>query len=302
MTKQQNLRIMQKISLQRCQLPINLYHFISGLPRSGSTLLGAILRQNPRFHAGMTSPVGALVSSMVAQVSAGSEFASLIDNDQRRTLVRGVFDGYYAKHQDKAIIFDTNRHWCAKLNLVLDQFPSAKVIACVRNVAWVMDSFERLYRANPYEHTKLFANGGRSTVQSRLEGLAQHDNVVGFAWAALREAYYGPLAESLLLVDYDLLATVPQKVLPIIYEFIGEPAFAHDFDQVHYDAHEFDAQLGVPGLHQVRSKVSLEPRRTVLPPDLFETYSKMSFWTDTAGSAAHVITVKAPEHAPAASS
>jgi sulfotransferase len=33
-------------------------HFISGLPRSGSTLLSAILRQNPRFHAGMTGPVG----------------------------------------------------------------------------------------------------------------------------------------------------------------------------------------------------------------------------------------------------
>jgi sulfotransferase len=28
----------------------NGIHFISGLPRSGSTLLAAILRQNPRFH------------------------------------------------------------------------------------------------------------------------------------------------------------------------------------------------------------------------------------------------------------
>ncbi|MBD9680249.1 sulfotransferase, partial [Pseudomonas sp. PDM18] len=34
------------------------FHFISGLPRSGSTLLSAILLQNPRFHAGMSSPVG----------------------------------------------------------------------------------------------------------------------------------------------------------------------------------------------------------------------------------------------------
>ena len=33
-------------------------HFISGLPRSGSTLLSALLRQNPRVHAAMTSPVG----------------------------------------------------------------------------------------------------------------------------------------------------------------------------------------------------------------------------------------------------
>jgi len=37
--------------------PPERLHFISGLPRSGSTLLSAILRQNPRFYAGMTSPV-----------------------------------------------------------------------------------------------------------------------------------------------------------------------------------------------------------------------------------------------------
>jgi sulfotransferase len=30
----------------------NGLHFISGLPRSGSTLLAALLRQNPFLHAG----------------------------------------------------------------------------------------------------------------------------------------------------------------------------------------------------------------------------------------------------------
>jgi hypothetical protein len=42
----------------------NAFHFISGLPRSGSTLLAAILRQNPAFHAAMTSPVGALYMAL----------------------------------------------------------------------------------------------------------------------------------------------------------------------------------------------------------------------------------------------
>ena len=55
------------------------FHFISGLPRSGSTLLSAILLQNPRFHAGMTSPVGALFSGVLEQCSAGSEFGAVID-------------------------------------------------------------------------------------------------------------------------------------------------------------------------------------------------------------------------------
>ena len=35
----------------------NRLHFISGLPRSGSTLLAALLRQNPRFSAGNLSIV-----------------------------------------------------------------------------------------------------------------------------------------------------------------------------------------------------------------------------------------------------
>lgn len=269
------------------------FHFISGLPRSGSTLLSALLRQNPRFQAGMTSPVGGLVAGVLGQVSAGSEFAPLISRQQRRDLLRGLFDSYYKDHT-QPVIFDTNRQWCARLPLLMDLFPGSKVIACVRNVAWVMDSIERLYRANPYENTKLFAgNPARSTVYTRLEGLMQHEQMVGYAWAALREAYYGEHAASMLLVDYDLLTRAPQQVMPLVYDFIGESRFDHDFDHVEYDAVEFDMQLGAPGLHTVRSKVEYRARPTVIPPDLFDKYAKLSFWGDRSGSRAHVISNQA---------
>lgn len=269
---------------------MSAFHFISGLPRAGSTLLAAILRQNPRFRAGMTSPVGALVQGVLAQVSAGSEFGAMVDRDMRRSLLKGLFESYYADARDAAVIFDTNRTWCAKMGTVLDIFPQAKVIACVRNVAWVMDSIERLYRANPYENTRLFGgNAERSTVYSRCEGLAQHDQLVGFAWSALREAFYGEHASSMLVLDYELLAQAPHKVIPLVYDFIGEPHFAHDFENVEYDAPEFDLPLGAPGLHKVRPKVELKDRRPIIPPDLFEKYSQLSFWTETAGSAAHIV-------------
>ncbi len=269
------------------------YHFISGLPRSGSTLLAAILRQNPRFHAGMSSPVGSFVNSILSQVSAGSEFATLVDNAQRKDLLTGLFDSYYRKDSEKSVIFDTNRMWCAKLPTLLDLFPDAKVIACVRNVAWVMDSLERKFRSNPYENTRLFGNNtARSTVYQRLELLAQHDQMVGHAWAALREAFYGEHAKSLLVIDYDLLAKAPQKVIELVYAFIGEPFFAHDFESLEYDAPDFDAQLGVPGLHKIRAKVELLERRTIIPPDLFDKYSKLTFWSDPSGSAANVIAPK----------
>jgi sulfotransferase len=268
------------------------FHFISGLPRSGSTLLSGILLQNPRFHAGMTSPVGSLCGSVVAQLSAGSEFSAVVGRDKRKALLHGLFDAYYAD-VDKDVIFDTNRAWSSRLPLVLDLFPQAKVIACVRNVAWIMDSFERMYRANPYEHTRLFgAAGARGTVYSRLEGLAQHDQTVGFAWSSLREAFYGEHASSLLVLDYELLAKAPAKVMPLIYDFLGEPHFEHDFDNVEYSADEFDQQLGAPDLHRVKAQVKFTPRPTIIPPDLFDKFNQMSFWNDKRGSAANVITAQ----------
>jgi len=44
-------------------------HFISGLPRAGSTLLAGILRQDPHFHAAMTSPIGTLFAGLLGQMS-----------------------------------------------------------------------------------------------------------------------------------------------------------------------------------------------------------------------------------------
>ena len=273
---------------------LHTFHFISGLPRSGSTLLSAILLQNPRFHAGMTSPVGALFSGVLEQCSAGSEFGAVIDTDMRRRLLRGLFDSYYADKADKPVVFDTNRLWSSRLPAISDLFPQARVIACVRNVAWVMDSIERLYRANPFENTKLFGDAvERNTVYSRCETLAQRNRLVGFAWAALKEAYYGEHADSLLIVDYDLLTQAPDRVMRLVYDFIGEPWFEHDFDNLAYDAPEFDQALGVSGLHKVKPKVELQSRRTILPPDLFKQYAELSFWLDGSASAANVIPMKA---------
>lgn len=57
-------------------------HFISGLPRSGSTLLAAI-----RFHAAMTSPVGGLVERMLEAMSENNEFSVFISPEQKRVLI-----------------------------------------------------------------------------------------------------------------------------------------------------------------------------------------------------------------------
>ena len=51
------------------------FHFISGMPRSGTTLLAAILNQNPRFRAGMTSPLADIMGVVMAETSSKNDFS-----------------------------------------------------------------------------------------------------------------------------------------------------------------------------------------------------------------------------------
>jgi sulfotransferase len=271
-------------------------HFISGLPRAGSTLLAGLLRQNPAFHSAMTGPVAGLVDVLLNAMGPQNETAVFLDEARRVDILRSVVEAYYRPHGDKAVIFDTNRAWCARLPTLAALYPAAKVIACVRNVAWILDSFERLVRRNAFNPSRLFgAPQERMTVYSRVEALAHRERVVGFAWSALKEAYYGEHSDRLLLVEYDLLAQRPLETLKLIYQFLELPWFAHDVEQVEYEEPEFDAQLGAPGLHTVKRKVEWQPRRTVLPPDLFERYAALSFWADSKGTHAYRITGKPAE-------
>ena len=100
-----------------------------------------------------------------------------------------------------------------------------------------------------------------------------------------------------MIVDYDILVSRPAEVLGLIYDFVGEPRFEHDFEQVSYDAPAFDEQLGLDGLHRVRPKVEVSSRKTILPPDVFEKYVQLAFWQDLKDCAAFRIVAKAAEPA-----
>jgi sulfotransferase len=259
----------------------NGIHFISGLPRAGSTLLAALLRQNPRFHAGMTSPVGSLYLALLGEMSARNEFAVFLDERQRRDVLSSVFEACYRDIHPTKLVFDTNRAWCAKVAGLAELFPTARVICCVRQMSWIIDSVERMVQRNPFELSKIFNFDPTGTVYSRATGVAGTTGFVGFAYDALKEAFFGAEARRLILVQYDSLTRQPQDTLRKLYEALGEPCFEHDVENVVYeDAVEFDARLGTPGLHSVARRVQAIERATVLPPDLFRRYEGDNFWRE----------------------
>lgn len=253
-------------------------HFISGLPRSGSTLLCALLRQNPRFTAAMTSPV-ALLCSTLHKKMCGGEFGVFFDDARRAAMLRGVFDSYHASSAHDQVVFDTNRTWTGRAALVGALYPGSRIVCCVRDIGWIIDSVERMLAKNPLQLSRIFNFQPGASVYARVETLMQPDTgLIGLPWSNLREAWFGPEAKRLIVIDYDDLVRAPRTILQALYSELGESWFEHDFDNVVYDEPDYDASIGMPGLHHVRPKVEHVPRKPVIPPDLFAKYAHTHFW------------------------
>lgn len=231
----------------------------------------------------MSSPLASLVFALLRQMSQENEGAPFVTDAKREAVLRGVVAGYYADLPAETTILDTNRVWCAKLPLIARLYPDAKVVACVRDVSWIMDSLERIHRANPLEPSKMFNFDAGGTVYGRIGALAGSDGMVGFALDSLREAYFAPEAEGrLMLVTYRTLTNKPARAFDAIYGFLGVAPFAHDFENIIYDADEFDRRLGTPGLHRVARRVAPNMREPILPPGLFARFERDAFWREGA--------------------
>ena len=253
------------------------FFFISGLPRSGSTLLSAILRQNPEFYADISSPVQGLVGATINVITA-SESNHLIDEDRRKSLLRATFNAYY-EAVEPPTVFDTSRGWTAKTSLLKSLFPQTKIICCVRDLFWILDSFERIAAKNTLWNASLTDDEARQTVTTRCDALmdVKKEGQVVKPYYFLEEGLLlNP--DMIMLVEYESLCKKPESVMRELYDFIGKPYFDHDFKNVEYDNEVYDKALNMKSLHTVRREVSWIERPSILPKSVWEKYSGKEFW------------------------
>jgi sulfotransferase len=251
------------------------YHFITGLPRSGSTLLSSILKQNPRFHTSITDPLAGLVKGVIENSQNSPGLKSEVPVERRKNLVRHLFGGYY-EDIDMPVIFNTNRAWTYLTNVTRDLYPNSKHIVCVRDLNWVLDSFECAHRRNPFSTNTVTGDLSKSVYQ-RVDDLMKEDGVVGFPYIGVKQAITGPDQPLLFILEYEQLCKNPKDTIRALYNFIGEQWFDHDFDNVEASWGEYDSEIGIE-LHSVRKRVEYRERKFILPPDILNKYANMEVW------------------------
>jgi sulfotransferase len=234
---------------------------LSGLPRSGATLLSAILDQNPEIHAEGNSAVCQLMWDMQESCYGASN-----------TLLRAAYRGHiipsmiaaipstYYKDVSAPVIIDKCRSWTIPGNMAMLQkyfVRSPKVIVLERPLVDILKSFLTLHRSNgkPVEKADLH----KVALEPNSEPMVR--SLDGIIWAKQNNQN-----GNFLFIKYDDLVTNTERVLTSIYEFCEIAPFKHDLKNIINNHPEDD--VGVydnPGLHNVRSTISKRTTDEILP-------------------------------------
>lgn len=262
------------------------FHYLSGLPRSGNTVVSSLLNQNPDIHSSALSPVCSFVWE-VYQSSLNQE-NSLRNKDKSGTnsVISNILPNYYASI-DKPIIFDREKAWGtpANLSLIKTYFTKEpKIVYTVRPIIEVLTSFLSLDTTwidagmtnNGWNYkTYLSLNDNRCDFLMRSWGEIDRELLV------LNEVIKPENKDIFHLVEYSDLIDNPQEVMDGIYKFIGVESFTHNFNNIKKLEVDDDTAIGLPkDLHKVRpqlKKVSQKPE-DVLSDYVLKKYSGLEFW------------------------
>ena len=264
------------------------YYFLAGLPRSGNTLLSAILNQNPNIYSTPLSPLPGLMWDYISSCVNMEQINRNEENEQRsQQLLSSFFDTFY-KDVDKPIIIDREKSWGTPSNLELIKeyvTPTPKIIVTVRDILEIIASFIAMdadYLKNNTANNGYFINNYRSNKDAIAEHLMQPNGDIDKGLLSLASAFYPENKGIFHIVEYNDLIFKPEETMSSIYKFLDLPDYKHNFNKIKKLELDNDTILGLPkNIHDIRGSISKSSTSTDILSDYIKhKYSNMEFWRE----------------------
>lgn len=252
------------------------FYGISGLPRTGSTLLSAILSQNPDIHAeGLSALCQLLWDTQFSCDNYAKDAFWACDKEYLRDVLLNELPETYYRQSSKPIVIDKCRSWTLPANLKLFKNyvnSNPKIVVLVRPVAEIVSSFVSLRKANGWDEldleSDLFEDGSEPLMRS----------LAGVEWA--RKNNNGEF----LFVSYDELVNDTKSTLEKIYSYYGLPYFEHDLFNIEAKTGRIDGKYNLVGLHDIRRTVSKRKIEIELSDQTMIRCNQLDFWSMYAAS------------------
>ncbi len=245
---------------------VNNLILMGGLPRSGNTLLSALLNQNPDMYVTTTSPFVELLwrnYSMWDEIEYTPTFGAEKIKNARSGFLKKLQDSFHSELTNRKNVVDKRRQWqnVHNIKMYIDIYGVRPKILCpVRDVPEIISSFDTLFKSNKIEFD----------YDKELSG-----NRFGESFHQLKEAYFSEYKDCLFLIEFEDLIKNTQSTLDKVYDYLGIKRFKHDINNI--SALESEPQCGIVGLH------TLPPKVISYNPDLksrekFKDFNDWGFW------------------------
>lgn len=260
------------------------YFFMSGLPRSGSTLLGALLNQHPQLHCGAISPVLEIMYRIEQELLNSEQYKAYPKPECARKIIGSVMDNFYSDI-DKPYVVDKCRAWPNNVERITGYITEdVKIVCTVRSIQDILASFVSLIRRNPTEVSYidkwLLERKIPLTDENRCDYLMSHEGIVDQSLYALSQGFAKGQSLKIMLVEYEDLISNTQAVMNKIYSWWGIAEHHHDLENIVNKYREDDSVYDLKDMHEVRTKISktARPAGEVLDADILNKYQGLDFW------------------------
>lgn len=258
------------------------YYFLSGLPRSGNTLVSSILNQNSNVTVTGNSPLVGYLYGFATSDDVTNQIKNNISSQQSiDNICKHIIPNYYEHFKSKYII--DRGTWATPANFeILKKYSpnEIKIIVPIRDVLEVLSSFIRWSQKNPNN----FIDRKFSTVEEQCEYLMHPDGIISRGLMSIYNMAKTENRHNAYFLLYDEFIKNPQKEIENIYEFLNIKKFSHRFehiDQLHVNGEKYNDNILGNNLHNIKQK-SIEKSdyspEDYLPKNVINKYSSLNFW------------------------
>lgn len=251
---------------------------MAGLPRSGSTVLSAILNQNPEVYSSPQTDLLGLLYDLESKIPFYESYRARLMHPNFASVLYGMTDNYYSTN-DKPIIIDKNRGWGTPYNwdnLRLYVNPDGKVILTMRSILEVLASFIKVAQQTnkatstmPYLNENLWATHYRDVTDAQADNIMVANGEMDRAILSIANLVKNH-KDKVYVVWFDDLLDSPKETMDGIYDFLELNRFDHNFNNIKaIDNHDDLAGYGILGLHHVNKKLA---RPKTDPSELLSDY------------------------------
>ena len=238
------------------------YHFLSGLYRSGNTLLSAILNQNKQIYVSSLSPVNEYMWQCFS-ASQYNENAILNSNkDRDKKFISSILSTYYSDIE-KPIIFDRSKSWMTPDNVdMIKNFvgTESKIIFTIRPIAECVASLINIDKENLLDQMEM-----QDFVTDN--SISENDNLVNYMISyhplftlnnfahTVYELYKNK--NFIHIVRYEDLTNDTYNTLDKIYNFLQLERYNHDLTNIQsLDFYNYKNVKVLPNMHDIRKNIS----------------------------------------------